>query len=118
MATKDIDTQYELTGKTTLDSTDAKTIGIFDNGGRWYPRDRYSDYFAHLRSPSRRWPYSLLRSAYTKKFALWLIQNYPEVAVACKLIKVPAAVSAEGTQSAANEESFSPVKHANPKVTA
>ena len=118
MATKNIDTQYELTGKTTLDSTDAKTIGIFDNGGRWYPKDRYGDYFVHLRSPSRKWPYSLLRSAYTKKFARWLIQNHPEVAVACKLIKVPAPACADGTQQAANEAHISPIQHATPKVTA
>ena len=35
--------------------------GKFDNGGRWYPSDEEKQTCCHkVRSPSRRWPYSLM----------------------------------------------------------
>ena len=43
--------------------------GYFDNGGRWYPDDKYEwqKCCSSIRSPSRRFPYSYMLHCRTKK---------------------------------------------------
>ena len=55
-------------------------IGAYDKFGRWYPNPDIAEYFASLRAPSRAWPNSYARAAQTKKFALWLLANRPDIA--------------------------------------
>lgn len=49
------------------------TLGKFDSAGRWYPHTEIAEYFAHIRSPSRKWPLSYWRAAKTIKFARWYV---------------------------------------------
>lgn len=64
----------------TLDWVTIRSIGSSDNANRWYPNSEVSEYFTHLRSPSRAFPHSYARSAQTVKFAKWLIVNKPVIA--------------------------------------
>ena len=56
-----------------------------DNGGRWYPGDDtptvVTDYLKGYRSPSRAYPYSYATPLLTKKFAKYLTENEPELAI-------------------------------------
>lgn len=50
----------------TRQSRKSHPDGRFDNGGRWYPSDREKqECCKRMRSPSRRWPYSLLHHCRT-----------------------------------------------------
>jgi len=45
-----------------------KSLGYFDAGGRWYPNEReICECCSRVRSPSRAYPYSLLRHIKTKR---------------------------------------------------
>ena len=76
-----------MKAKLTLTWTSIKAIGQYDKANRWYPTDdRVKPYFEHLRSPSRAFPHSYSKSAQTKKFANWLCDNVPELALELELI--------------------------------
>jgi len=68
-----------------LDAHDLRIIGEYDEAGRWYPYNRFRDYFSHIRKPSRDFPLSYAKAAQTKKFATWLIKNHSEFADLLKL---------------------------------
>ena len=57
-----------------------------DNAGRWYPTEsteKIQEYIYQYRSPSRAYPHSYAKAALTVKFAKWLCENEPELAVEC-----------------------------------
>ena len=57
-----------------------KFAGHFDNASRWYPdRSFIVPGSFDVRSPSRSWPYSYLKHFYTKKYALLLHEQKPDV---------------------------------------
>ena len=64
----------------TLGWSSIRSIGKADSANRWYPCDDVAPYFASLRAPSRAWPHSYAKAAQTKKFAVWLSENRPEIA--------------------------------------
>jgi len=64
----------------TLGWNSIRNIGKADSANRWYPAPEVAPYFAHIRSPSRAWPYSYAKAAQTRKFATWLLVNRPELA--------------------------------------
>lgn len=66
--------------KERLDWVDIRSLGKSDSAGRWYPYSDISEYFNHIRSPSRAWPWSYAKAAQTKKFAKWLCANHPDIA--------------------------------------
>ena len=71
----------------TLTHQEIKDLGRFDNANRWYPESpRIKPYFAKIRAPSRAYPYSYWKAANTKKFANWIIDNAPLLAVEFGLI--------------------------------
>jgi len=108
MAKQHLDVGYILTGKTSLDGYDRDEIGYFDKAKRWYPYSEYQSYFSDLRSPSRSWPFSYLRSVYTKKFARWLIENDPQTAADCGLIELTSLNGTETGNPASNDSSTNP----------
>ena len=64
----------------TLTWTDMRKIGRSDNARRWFPNPDIAEYFSGLRAPSRVWPHSYAKAAQTKKFAVWLLENRPDIA--------------------------------------
>jgi len=74
-----------------LEPYDLRWIGEYDDVGRWYPHNRYREYFSHIRPPSRNFPLSYARAAQTKKFAKWLIQNHLDTAESLNLVFKEAA---------------------------
>lgn len=50
-----------------LDSRQIAPLGTWDNGGRFYIDDLYSD-LINVRNPSRSWPLSQWKAAHTRKF--------------------------------------------------
>lgn len=64
----------------TLNWQSIRQIGKTDNARRWYPCEDVAEYFSHIRSPSRAWPFSYAKAAQTQKFARWLIENRPDIA--------------------------------------
>ena len=71
----------------TLTHQEIKDLGRFDNANRWYPESpRIKPYFKNIRLPSRAYPYSYWKAANTKKFANWIIDNAPLLAVEFGLI--------------------------------
>ena len=58
-----------------------RALGKTDNGNRWYPSEDIAEFFSGLRPPSRAWPHSYAKSAQTLKFAKWLRDNRPDLAV-------------------------------------
>lgn len=65
----------------TLTWSDLRRLGKTDNANRWFPREEIASYFSSIRYPSRAWPHSYARAAMTKKFARWLSNNHPELAI-------------------------------------
>jgi hypothetical protein len=65
--------------KKKLNSLQIRKIGKNDKAGRWYPIDEVSEYFSHLRAPSRAFPSSYWKSAGTAKFYKWLEANHPDL---------------------------------------
>lgn len=61
----------------TLTQSQVRALGRFDNASRWYPDEEIAEYFRSIRSPSRAWPYSYYKAAFTKKFVKWLRENRP-----------------------------------------
>jgi hypothetical protein len=52
----------------TLHASDRHPKGKFDSAGRWYPSNsEVRDCCERIRSPSRRWPYSLMLHCRTAK---------------------------------------------------
>ena len=64
----------------TLTWIDMRKIGRSDNARRWFPNPDIAEYFSNLRAPSRVWPHSYAKAAQTKKFAVWLLENRPDIA--------------------------------------
>lgn len=62
-----------------LTKSQVHALGRFDSASRWYPDEEAAEYFRSIRSPSRAWPYSYYKAAFTKKFAKWLKENRPAV---------------------------------------
>lgn len=63
-----------------------------DNGGRWYASDdtpeSVREYVeGNFRSPSRAWPYSYAKPLLTQKFAKFLTENEPTIAIKCGVAK-------------------------------
>ncbi len=94
---------YQITEKSNLDWRDINKIGKSRGGKKWFPHGQFEHYFAGYRAPSRKWPYSYLRAALTKKFARWLIQNDPTTAVSCGLIVPIETEIAASNLDAAND---------------
>jgi len=65
----------------TLNWHTIRHIGRADNANRWQPSAEVAEYFRSIRSPSRAWPHSYAKAAQTPKFAKWLADNRPELAV-------------------------------------
>jgi len=63
-----------------LTFSDLKHYGSWDRAGRWYPSEDIAEYFNHIRSPSRAWPYSYAKAACTVKFMKWYNSRIVEVA--------------------------------------
>ena len=59
-----------------LTQSQVRALGSFDSASRWYPAPEIAEYFRSIRSPSRAWPYSYYKAAFTKKFAKWLKENH------------------------------------------
>jgi hypothetical protein len=72
--------------KKQLDWQDIRKIGQSDKASRWYPAPEIAEYFGHIRSPSRAWPWSYAKAAQTLKFARWLRESRPEIAERVGLI--------------------------------
>ena len=64
----------------TLGWNSIRSIGKSDSANRWYPDADVAPYFSNIRGPSRAWPHSYSKAAQTRKFAVWLIENRPEIA--------------------------------------
>lgn len=70
----------------TLGFSQAATMYVSDNARRMYPREGtvaheyVFDVCGGFRSPSRMWPYSLIKPVLTKKFVRWLAIEHPSEA--------------------------------------
>ena len=65
----------------TLTWTELFELMDRDNGGRWTaktgtPAEQYIDDNGY-RTPSRAWPHSHSKPLLTRKFAKWMLGNYP-----------------------------------------
>ena len=70
-----------------LTNQEIRSLGTTDNAMRWYPKhERIKPYFNSIRAPSRAYPSSYWKAASTKKFANWIIDNAPLLAVRLGLI--------------------------------
>ena len=77
--------------KNTLDWSDLRGSLMFGAGKKATPKvdTPFSEYIERggYREPSHRWPYSHVKPLLTKKFAEWLLDQYPEKAKSLGLEK-------------------------------
>jgi len=67
--------------KLTLEWSDLRGSLAFGAGKKARPKEGtpFAEYIDQggYREPSHRWPHSLVRPLFTKKFAVWLREHYP-----------------------------------------
>ena len=74
--------------KLTLTWQDLRGLGTRDKAGRFDATDAAAIEYINAngyRTPSRAWPYSHAKPLLTRKFAKWLMANYPAKAAELKL---------------------------------